>query len=96
MSLNRNLGLEDLLKDLLDKRDKKEDKDRSIKDILKKLPPNYPVDRVFLKDQSVEVDAFSNLCDSVAYFIDDDGEVIVFDVNKITGLAFGEDLAPKY
>ncbi|MDT8861053.1 hypothetical protein N0O92_12490 [Alkalihalobacillus sp. MEB130] len=94
MSLNKNLGLEDLLKDLLDKRDKK-DKDCGVENILKKLPPNYPVGGVFVKGQFIPVSFFSNLCDCLAYFIDEDGQVIVIDVDKITGIAFGEDVAPE-
>ncbi|MCL7746121.1 hypothetical protein [Halalkalibacter alkaliphilus] len=91
MSLNKNLGLEDLLRDLLkDRRDKK----CGVEEILKKLPPNYPVGGIFLKGKLVPVAAFSNLCDCLAYFIDEDGQVIVVDVDKVSGVAFGEDVEP--
>ena len=90
MSHNNQI-LEDLLNKLL--RDKDKDKKcDEIKDLLKKLPPNYPVGGVFFKGTAVPVAFFSNLCDCLAYFIDADGQVRVFDATKITGLAFGEEV----
>ncbi len=85
--MSQNLGLENLLKDLLDKRDKKDK--CGVEDILKKLPPNYPVGGVFIKGNLVIVAAFSNLCDCIAYFVDEEGQVLAFDVDKITGISFG-------
>ncbi|UOE94548.1 hypothetical protein [Alkalihalobacillus sp. LMS39] len=90
--MSSNLGLENLLKDLLDKKDKKDD--RRVEDILKKLPPNYPIGGVFVKGKLIIVAFFSNVCDGLAYFLDEEGQVIVLEVDKITGIAFGETELP--
>ncbi|WP_026672627.1 hypothetical protein [Alkalihalobacterium bogoriense] len=91
--MSSNLGLENLLKDLLDKKDKKDD--RGVEDILKKLPPNYPIGGVFVKGQLIIVTFFSNVCDGLAYFLDEEGQVLVLEVDKITGIAFGETELPE-
>jgi hypothetical protein len=60
-----------------------------IEDILKKLPPNYPVGGLFLNGLLVPVANISNVCDCCAYFVDGDGQVVVVDTNKVDGLSFG-------
>lgn len=61
-------------------------------ELLKKLPPNYPVHMIYLNGIAVEVWAFSNIdCEKcLAHFINIDGQVVIFDVAKIDGISFGE------
>lgn len=61
-----------------------------IEDLLKKLPPSYPVGAIFLNGLLVPVAAISNVCDCCAYFIGEDGQVVVVDAGKVEGLSFGE------
>ncbi|UHA59766.1 hypothetical protein KDJ21_024005 [Metabacillus litoralis] len=69
----------------------KEQKPKScIEDLLKKLPPSYPVGAIFLNGLLVPVAAISNVCDCCAYFIGEDGQVVVVDAGKVEGLSFGE------
>ncbi|MDT8861052.1 hypothetical protein N0O92_12485 [Alkalihalobacillus sp. MEB130] len=59
-------------------------------DLLKSLPPNYPVGGIYVKGMFVPTAFFSNVCDCLAYFIDEDGQVLVVDVEKINAITFGE------
>lgn len=61
---------------------------KDVEDVLKKLPPNYPVGAIFLNGLLVPVFSFSNVDGEVAYFIND-GQVVVVDTKKVDGLAFG-------
>ncbi|UGB32177.1 hypothetical protein [Metabacillus sp. B2-18] len=61
-----------------------------IEDILKKLPPSYPVGAIFLNGLQVPVTAITNVCDCCAYFIGENGQVVVVDAGKVEGLSFGE------
>ncbi|WP_062049312.1 hypothetical protein [Bacillus sp. JCM 19034] len=94
--MSQNLGLENLLKELLDKKrdDKCGDDKCGVEQVLKNLPPNYPVGGVFVKGKLIPVAFFSNVCDCLAYFLDEEGQVVVLEVDKITGIAFGEAPEP--
>lgn len=71
----------------MDGKDKK-----CLKDLLTTIPPNYPVNMIYLNGVPVEVWAFSNIdCEKcLAYFINVDGQVVIFDAEKIDGISFGE------
>ncbi|MBP3950467.1 hypothetical protein [Bacillus suaedae] len=74
------------------KHDHKHDhkKCKGIEDILRKLPPNSAVAGVYVNGGLVPLAAFSNLCDCLAYFIDEAGQVYVINVDSIDLIAFGE------
>jgi hypothetical protein len=60
-----------------------------IKKVLKKLPPNYPVASLVVNGAApVEVAAFSNLSNGVAYFINPECAVSIYDADKINGINF--------
>ncbi|MCK0472470.1 hypothetical protein [Halalkalibacter sp. APA_J-10(15)] len=99
--MSQNLGLENLLKDLLDKKkddkcpdDKRRDDKCGVEQVLKNLPPNYPIGGVFVKGKLIPVAVFSNICDCLAYFLDEECQVVVLEVDKITGISFGETPDP--
>jgi hypothetical protein len=60
-----------------------------IKQVLKKLPPNYPVASLYVNGVLAPVVTFTTAHDGVAYFINEEGQVSLFDVNKIDGIEFG-------
>jgi len=60
----------------------------SIVDLLKKLPPNYTLGTVYLNGAPVVVQKFMNLQYELAYFVDEEGQVVIMDSGKIDGLAF--------
>ncbi|HZG84857.1 hypothetical protein [Paenibacillus sp.] len=62
---------------------------KSIVDLLKKLPPNYTLGTVYLNGAPVVVQKFMNLNDELAYFVDEEGQVVIMDSGKIDGLSFG-------
>ena len=63
---------------------------KSMQDLLEGLPPNYPVGGIYLNGVFVPVFNFSNVCDCIAYFTDDEGQIIAVNVNKVDGISFGE------
>ncbi|MCM3159983.1 hypothetical protein [Metabacillus litoralis] len=65
---------------------------KCIKEVLMTVPPNYPVNTIYLNGVPVKVWAFSNMdCEKcVAYFINEEGQVLIFDIEKIDGISFGE------
>lgn len=64
-----------------------------IEDLLAKLPPNYPVACIYLNGVYVETIAFTSLCECLAYFTNEGGQVIVLDCTKINGISFGEAIS---
>jgi hypothetical protein len=62
--------------------------DRQIKEALMKLPPNYPVETLYVSGGSVDVVAFSSYAKGLAYFINADCQVLIVDDSKIDGISF--------
>jgi hypothetical protein len=60
----------------------------NIEGLLKKLPPNYSVGSLYLKGSNAAVTRFSNLNNGLAYFINEDCQVCVFDADKVHGICF--------
>lgn len=63
---------------------------QNVEEVLQSLPPNYPVGGIYLNGVFVPTFSFSNLCDCIAYFTDDEGQIIAVNVKKIDGITFGE------
>jgi hypothetical protein len=61
---------------------------KSLEDVLKKCPPGYKVSNLWGYGAPVGVTHFSNYDDGLAYFIAD-GRVLVYEADKIHGMAFG-------
>jgi hypothetical protein len=62
---------------------------KSIEDVLKKCPPGYQVSDLWGYGAApVGVTHFSNYDNGLAYFIAD-GRVLVYEADKIHGMAFG-------
>ncbi|SEM11894.1 hypothetical protein SAMN05192533_10180 [Mesobacillus persicus] len=61
---------------------------KSMEDILKKCPPGYQVSNLMGFGTPVPVTHFSNYDDGLAYFIAD-GQVCVYEGDKIHGMMFG-------
>jgi hypothetical protein len=59
-----------------------------IEGLLKKLPPNYSVGTLYVNGTRANVDKFSNLNDGLAFFINNECQVCVFDADKINGICF--------
>jgi hypothetical protein len=64
-------------------------KENPIKAILKKLPPNYPMASLIVNGGLAEVAAFTTYSDGVAYYINAECAVSLFDAGKINGINFG-------
>jgi hypothetical protein len=60
-----------------------------LKKVMKKLPPNYPVASVMVNGGLAPTATFSNLHQGVAYFINGDCAVSIFDHNAVNGINFG-------
>jgi hypothetical protein len=71
------------------KKMKKKHHDKALEKILKKLPPNYPVGSLIVNGGLAEVAAFSNVDDGLAYFINAECAVSIYDAKKINGMNFG-------
>lgn len=69
--------------------EKKNKKCDNLQELLKKLPPNYPVGGVFLNGVNVPAGNFSNVCDCLVYFADAEGQITVVDAKKVDGISFG-------
>lgn len=61
-------------------------------ELLKTIPPNYPVAAVYVNGKAIRVWSFSNICakSCLAYFLDEDGLIVTINCFKIDGIAFGE------
>jgi hypothetical protein len=64
-----------------------EDK-QSIKDVLKKLPLNYPVGALYVNGATVVVATFVNYSEGIVYFIGDACQVVAIDADSIDGIDF--------
>jgi hypothetical protein len=60
----------------------------NVKDVLKKLPPNYPIGTLYVNGAAVIVVTFVNYMEGLAYFIGEDCQVVIIDVDSIDGIQF--------
>ncbi|MBT2759103.1 hypothetical protein J7E71_24835 [Mesobacillus foraminis] len=66
----------------------KRKKVKKVKDLIKKLPPGYPVSRIMVKGATEDVTMFLNEKDGLAYF-NVDGQVGAYEARNINGILFG-------
>lgn len=62
-----------------------------MKQMIRTLPPNYPVETVFINGLSVNNLVFTNINSDTGnvYFIDEEDQVIIIELLKIDGIVFG-------
>ncbi len=61
----------------------------AMKKVLEKLPPNYTVATLYVNGAIAPVVNFVTFKDGMAYFINDEGQVSLFNAGKIEVIEFG-------